>query len=130
MAKREKIDRDGNKKPEEEGHQKKRAQQPQHDQFKTPGEGVVNIVAGLSPEGHAALLDGAQSDEHRADIAAQLQQSYGNAYVQRLISSRAVQAKLTVSQPGDEFEKEADRVADAVTQIPASQIQRQVDGSK
>jgi len=40
-----------------------------------------------------------------------------------------VQAKLTVSHPGDSAEKEADRVADAVMQIPASQpaIGRQED---
>jgi hypothetical protein len=40
-----------------------------------------------------------------------LQRAYGNASVQRLI-----QCKLSVSQPGDPYEQEADRVADAVTQ--------------
>jgi hypothetical protein len=40
-----------------------------------------------------------------------------------------VQAKLTVSHPGDSAEREADRVADAVIQMPASQpaIGRQED---
>jgi len=37
-----------------------------------------------------------------------LQRSHGSAFVQRL-----VQRKLAVSQPGDEYEQEADRVADA-----------------
>lgn len=36
-------------------------------------------------------------------------------------SPARVQAKLTVSHPGDSAEKEADRVADAVMQMPASQ---------
>jgi Domain of unknown function (DUF4157) len=40
-----------------------------------------------------------------------LQRSHGNAFVQRL-----VQRKLAVSQPGDKYEQEADRVADAVVQ--------------
>ena len=40
-----------------------------------------------------------------------LQRSHGNASVRRLI-----QFKLSVSQPGDPYEVEADRVADAVTQ--------------
>jgi hypothetical protein len=38
-----------------------------------------------------------------------LQPSHGNAFVQRL-----VQRKSAVSQPGDKYEQEADRVADAV----------------
>ena len=40
-----------------------------------------------------------------------LQRTYGNASVRRLI-----QCKLSVSQPGDPYEQEADRVAEAVTQ--------------
>jgi hypothetical protein len=56
-----------------------------------------------------------------------LQQTYGNRYVQRLIESTKVQAKLTVSSPGDVYEQEADRVADMVTRkISADEVQRQV----
>ena len=47
-----------------------------------------------------------------------LQRTHGNASVQRLI-----QCKLSVSQPGDPYEQEADRVAEAVAQVnerPAS----------
>jgi Domain of unknown function (DUF4157) len=43
----------------------------------------------------------------------QLQRSYGNSYVGSLI-----QAKLTVGQPGDVYEQEADKVADAVMRMP------------
>jgi hypothetical protein len=39
----------------------------------------------------------------------ELQRTHGNAFVQRLL-----QRKLAVSQPGDAYEQEADRVADAV----------------
>ncbi len=38
--------------------------------------------------------------------------------MQRLLLSGAVQAKLTVSQPGDSYEQEADRVADEVMRMP------------
>jgi hypothetical protein len=55
-----------------------------------------------------------------------LQQTLGNRAVgtllNRPVSSRPViQAKLTVNAPGDEYEQEADRVADAVMRIPAVQ---------
>ena len=43
----------------------------------------------------------------------------GNHYLQRLLQSRMLQAKLTVSDPGDAFEQEADRVADRVMRMPA-----------
>ncbi|HET9229138.1 MAG TPA: hypothetical protein VFR31_20840, partial [Thermoanaerobaculia bacterium] len=44
--------------------------------------------------------------------------SAGNQALQRLLRGRFVQAKLHVSHPGDPFEVEADRVADAVLQAP------------
>jgi hypothetical protein len=49
---------------------------------------------------------------------------YGKA---RMCLKSAVQTKLTVNQPGDEFEREADRVADQVMRMPEPEIQRQVD---
>jgi hypothetical protein len=54
-----------------------------------------------------------------------LQQTHGNAYVQRLLKSKAVQAKLTVNPPDDQYEREADAVAATFAQSPASQVQRQ-----
>jgi hypothetical protein len=45
-----------------------------------------------------------------------LQQSFGNQAVGRM-----VQAKLNINQPGDEYEREADRVADTVMRMPAPQ---------
>ena len=44
--------------------------------------------------------------------------AWGNQALQRLLRSRAGQAKLTVSQPGDEYEQEADRVAKQVMGMP------------
>ena len=38
-----------------------------------------------------------------------------------------IQAKLTINQPGDRYEQEADRVADAVMRMPEPGVQRQVE---
>ena len=54
----------------------------------------------------------------------QLQQSIGNQAVQRLLRSRTIQAKLNISQPGDPFEQEADRVAEKIMRMPAPAVQR------
>jgi peptidoglycan hydrolase-like protein with peptidoglycan-binding domain len=50
---------------------------------------------------------------------AKLARSLGNRATQKLINSPFVQAKLEVSSPQDESEKEADRVADSVMRMPA-----------
>jgi len=55
-----------------------------------------------------------------ADYILYLQRTAGNQAVSRLMKSGALQAKLRIRQPGDMYEQEADRVADAV-------MQRQVD---
>ncbi len=47
-----------------------------------------------------------------------LHQSIGNRAVQRLIQSHYIQAKLQVSTPGNQYEQEADRVADTVMRTP------------
>ena len=47
-----------------------------------------------------------------------LQQTIGNQAVQRLLQSPQFQAKFQVSQPGDKYEQEADRVADTVMRMP------------
>jgi hypothetical protein len=49
-----------------------------------------------------------------------LQRSYGNSYVGEIF-----QAKLAVSQPGDKYEQEADRVAEQVMRMPEPRVQRQ-----
>ena len=124
MAEHQRINREKTEELEQNIH-KKRYQQQLYDQLKSPDEGTVGFQAEPSLEKHTALLANSHSDKQRASLVIQLQQSYGNAYVQRLLNSRAMQAKLTINPPDDEYEREADRVADAVTQPPASEVQRQ-----
>jgi len=42
----------------------------------------------------------------------------GNQVVQSLLQAKTIQAKLTVSQPGDPYEQEADQVAEQVMRMP------------
>ena len=64
------------------------------------------------------------------DSIIHLQQTIGNQAVQRLLRSNGlndikgtgIQAKLKVSQPGDLYEQEADRVAEQVTRMSGSHI--------
>jgi len=48
-----------------------------------------------------------------ADRILFLQRTIGNQAVQRLIKSGTLQAKFKIGQPGDRYEQEADRVAEA-----------------
>lgn len=52
----------------------------------------------------------------------QLQRRFGNRVVQKLYESGRLQGKLTIGQPGDKYEQEADRVSDQVMSMPDSQI--------
>jgi hypothetical protein len=54
-----------------------------------------------------------------------LQRTIGNQAVTRLIRSGVIQAKLTIGQPGDIYEQEADQVADRVMRMTEPGIQRQ-----
>ena len=53
-----------------------------------------------------------------ADRILFLQTTVGNKAVQRMIASGSLQAKLSVSKPGDIYEQEADRVAEDVMRMP------------
>lgn len=44
--------------------------------------------------------------------------AFGNQALQHLLQARAIQPKLKISQPGDAYEQEADRVADTVMRMP------------
>jgi outer membrane protein OmpA-like peptidoglycan-associated protein len=46
----------------------------------------------------------------------------GNKAVERLLKSHVIQAKLTIGQPGDVYEQEADRVAEQVMRMPDPDI--------
>jgi len=138
MARHERIKRERLEDREADSHHKKKKQQQEYDQLKTSDEGVTDSLGKASLEWHAALLADTRSDEQMVRLVTHLQQSYGNAYVQRLLSSRIVQAKLTVNPPDDVYEREADRVAETIQrqiepeeeelQMKASsQIQRQAE---
>ncbi len=51
------------------------------------------------------------------------QQAFGNQLVQGILQSKQIQAKLVVNPPDDEYEKEADQVADAVMRMPDPEAQ-------
>jgi hypothetical protein len=55
------------------------------------------------------------------------QQAYGNHAVQRMLQAKLLQAKLVVNPPDDEYEKEADQMADAVMRMPEPAVQRPSD---
>ena len=59
-----------------------------------------------------------QSMDTPVDRILYLQRTAGNQAVLRLMRSGALQAKLRIGQPGDMYEQEADRVADAVIRMP------------
>jgi hypothetical protein len=52
------------------------------------------------------------------------QQAFGNQAVQRMLRAKVIQAKLVVNPPDDEYEKEADQVADTVMRMPEPVVQR------
>ena len=73
---------------------------------KTSSTSRSNLQAKLAPQKLAPLHP-----------VLQLQRKIGNQAVQRLLSSGGIQAKLTISQPDDPYEREADRVADTVMRM-------------
>ena len=88
-------------------------------------------------ERHAAFLTDNMSGRpsnlrHRELVVRELQRTYGNQYVQRLVNhisakeQGALQTKLEVSQPGDQYEQEADRVAKQVVKITDSSSEKTV----
>jgi hypothetical protein len=74
---------------------------------------------------HAAILTGIPFSVQRHEFIMRLHRTYGSSYVHRLIKSVNAQAKLTVSDPGDIYEQEADRVAEQVTRSINNTLQRQ-----
>jgi hypothetical protein len=72
--------------------------------------------AGIQP--HSSPVERAPGSRDITSFLFGLQRLHGNRYVQRLLSSGVLQAKLTVSEPGDQYEQEADRVAEQVMRMP------------
>lgn len=93
---------------------------PDSEQAATSGQQLMDSVSGGSlaaaPSDFVPLLDHLRSaPSTRAALMMQLQRGYGNHFVGRMI-----QAKLAISQPGDEYEEEADRVANVVMRAPSA----------
>ncbi|MBM3235930.1 DUF4157 domain-containing protein [Candidatus Poribacteria bacterium] len=65
------------------------------------------------------------NESRRVQSLLRLQQQYGNRFVQRVLAQHAIQTRLQVSQPGDIYEREAERVAERVMQMPEPETQRQ-----
>lgn len=59
---------------------------------------------------------------------ADIQQTAGNIAIQRMFGSKVIQAKLSISQPGDPYEQEADQVTEQVmSSALVPPIQRKCD---
>lgn len=52
------------------------------------------------------------------------QQAYGNRAVSRLLNAGIIQASLKIGAPNDEYEQEADRIAEQVMRMPEPGLQR------
>jgi hypothetical protein len=123
----------------EQTHEKRKHPEPAPEHVKAPADesvpfaGLLGVSAMEPPlDSHAAFLGSPRfshpaNNTQKARMMTGLQGHYGNQYVQRLAESLNVQAKLALTSPDDEYEREADRVAHAVTKLPASTSQRQVD---
>ena len=109
---------------------RKKDSEPLSERFDAPSDGILSMTETPFHTGmdeHAALLAMAHSDEARSNLIMHLQQTCGNRYVQRLLNSVRVQAKLTVSNPSDVYEQEADRVAKVVNKAIDTKLQRQAE---
>ena len=90
------------------------------DRAEVMGDRMVRAIGGGSPETPPSKFAGALGQvggSSQAGMLRQLQRTYGNSYV-----GRVIQAKLTVGEPGDLYEQEADRVADAVMRMSESTV--------
>jgi len=66
--------------------------------------------------------DNTLTPSNSSDQVLSLHRTVGNQAAGRLLSSGLIQAKLTISQPDDVYEQEADRVADEVMQMAEPSI--------
>lgn len=110
----------------------------------TLGNQIISRIGNTpSQKAHADMLNRAPASNKQ--LLLQLQRQYGNSYVQQVVQQARqqdrpkIQAKLTIGEPGDKYEQEADRVARQVVQqihapvVPSGQseaVQRQMPGEK
>lgn len=96
-------------------------------------------VSAMEPERerHAAFLgkprfSHSANDAQRACVVAELQSTYGNQYLQRLVDSMNIQAKLIVDPLDGQYEREADSVQRNTAKVSRQptltpEIQRKAD---
>jgi hypothetical protein len=97
---------------------------------------MPSFAQGPNQSQRPASSDRARSDmatptlRPRANLDPHLQRTIGNQAALRIHAGstgpavRAVQTKLAINTPGDEFEQEADRVAEQVMRMPEPRLQR------
>jgi len=88
---------------------------------KKPGEKRDNIAS------REQKTESSKSQNSPIEHILFLEQTIGNHAVERLFKSGIIQAKLKIGKPGDIYEQEADRVADAVMRMPEPQVRRQAE---
>lgn len=128
MAEHRRAAHDKNEEAEKKNRVRRQESKPlteQHDTDNENGPSLTDTPFNPRMEEHAITLSGIHSSVQRQDFIKQLNQTYGMRYAQGLVESVNVQAKLTVSDPSDVYEQEADRVAETVTQSLQSQVTRQ-----
>src|SRR5215212_7771007 len=93
-------------------------------------DGKTSTSAKHSPTHNNYLRITGLNNDHSSDSILYLQRAIGNQAVQRLVRSKnnnakgfdfakiAIRPTLKISQPSDEYEQEADRVADQVMRMP------------
>jgi hypothetical protein len=128
MAEQERATHGEKEKADQKHRPKQQESQPVFDRSHEWDQGPLSLTeTPFHPQmdEHAAILSRIPFTAQRHEFIMQLNNTYGNRYVQRLMESMNVQAKLTVSDPNDVYEKEADRVAEAVTRAVQTPVSRQ-----
>ena len=128
MAEHERTTQGKNEKVEQKCRTRQQESKPVLDKSLAWNQGLLSLTeTPFHPQmdEHATILSSIPFTAQRHEFIMRLHQTYGNRYVQRLMESMKVQAKLTVSDPNDVYEQEADRVADTVTRTIQTPVSRQ-----
>ncbi len=128
MAEHERSNRDKQAGLDEKHRTRQQESKPSFDKSHAWDDGLLSLTG--TPfvprmDAHGTMLSMIPFAEQRHDFIMQLQQTYGNRYVQRLMASMGAQANLTISEPGDIYEQEADIIAEAVSRSINTSVRRQ-----
>ena len=95
-------------------------QPPSHFQQRTSENSSFSLGGILKREG------GFGKQMMRGETCGQCQRKQ-KSLVHKGVKALPVQTKLTIGQPGDKYEQEADRIAEQVMRVPEPQVQLQMD---